>query len=96
MQLQELKVWPPQEGIMSTHVTVATSTAEKMLCTRMANTIVLPEGALVSADAMDQMTVSMMKGLGLNLVALLGEMLYQYLVANDATFAQPYSRLNLH
>jgi len=36
----------------------------------MDNTIVLLEGALASSDAMDQMTVSMMKGLGLNIVAL--------------------------
>ena len=43
----------------------------------MANTIVFPEGALVSADVMDQMTVSMMKGPGLNLVALPRETLYQ-------------------
>jgi len=44
---------------------------------RMANTIVLPEGALVLADAMDRMMVSMMKGLGLNLVALPRKILYQ-------------------
>lgn len=47
-----------------------------MLWARMTNTILLPEGALVSSDAMEQMTVSMMKGLGLNLDALPQEMLY--------------------
>jgi len=48
-----------------------------MLHVRMSNTIVFPEGALVSSDVMDQMTISMMKGLGLNLSALPWEMLYQ-------------------
>ena len=52
-QLQELKVRPPQEGILSTHVAAGTSTVEKMLHVRMANTTVLSEGALVSTDAMD-------------------------------------------
>jgi len=60
----------PQEGILFTHVTTGTSTAKKMLHMRMANEIVLPEGALVSVDEMERMTISMMKGLGLNLVAL--------------------------
>jgi len=48
-----------------------------MLRVRMANTIVLPKGALVSTNAMDQMTISMMKGLSLNLAALPWETLYQ-------------------
>lgn len=77
VQLQELKVQPSHEGILSTHVTMGTSTEKHMLHARMANTIVLLEGALVSADAMDRMTVSMMKGLGLNLATLPWEILYQ-------------------
>jgi len=48
-----------------------------MLRARMANTIVLPEGALVSENAMDRVTTNMMKGLGLNLASLLRETLYQ-------------------
>jgi len=48
-----------------------------MLHAKMANTIVLLEGVLVSVDVMDRMMVRMMKGLGLNLAALPREMLYQ-------------------
>lgn len=62
---------------MSTHVAAGTSTAKYMLCIRMASIIVLLDGALVSIDVMDQMRVSMMKGLGLNLISLPWETLYQ-------------------
>ncbi len=67
---------PPQEGTLSTHIAIGTSAAEQMLRTRMVNTIVLPGGALVSSNAMDQLSISMMKGLGLNLAALPLETLY--------------------
>jgi len=70
-------VRPPQEGTLSTHVIVGTSTVEQMFHARMENTIVLPEGALVSSNVMDQLSLSMMKDLGLNLDALPREMLYQ-------------------
>ena len=76
-QLQELQVWPLQEGTLSTHVAAGTLAAEQMLHLRMAYTTVFPVGVLVSSDAMDQMMVSMMKGLGLNLASLPWEMLYQ-------------------
>lgn len=41
------------------------------------NTIVLPEGALVSSNAMDQMSLSMMRDFFPNLAALPWKMLYQ-------------------
>ncbi len=62
---------------MSTDVTVGPSTTEHMLHARMENTIVLPEGALVSSNVMDEWLISMMKGLGLNLATLPREMMYQ-------------------
>ena len=68
---------PPQEGTLSTHVAAGTSTTEQMLHARMESTIVLPEGALVLSNVMDQLPVSMMKGLGLNLAALPWKTLYQ-------------------
>jgi len=37
----------------------------------MENTIVLPEGALVAANETDRFAVNLIKGLGLNLAALL-------------------------
>ena len=47
-----------------------------MLHTRMTNTIVLPEGALVTANEVDKPTVSALKGIGINMVALPQETLY--------------------
>lgn len=67
---------PPQEGALSTHIAKGTLEAEQMLCARMANTIMLPEGVLVSLDVMDRMMVSMTKGFGLNLATLPWETLY--------------------
>lgn len=43
----------------------------------MANTITLPEGALVSNRKMDQVTLTTLKGIGLNLVSLPHDTLYQ-------------------
>lgn len=68
---------PTQEGTLSTNIAVGTLAAEQMLRARMKNTIVFPEGALVPSNAMDQLSISMMKGLGLNLAALPWETLYQ-------------------
>ena len=42
----------------------------------MANTIVLPEGALTLENEIDKATVGRIKGLGFNLVALPRETLY--------------------
>lgn len=51
-------------------------TAEQMLCTRTTNKIVLPEGALVTSNEADRFSISTMKGLSVNLVALPHETLY--------------------
>jgi len=51
-------------------------TKEKMLRAWMKNTIVLPDGALVASNEVDRPSVSMLKGLGVNLVALLCGTLY--------------------
>lgn len=48
-----------------------------MLHASMKNTVVFPEGSLMSFNVMDQLSISMMKGLGLNLVALPWETMYQ-------------------
>jgi len=47
------------------HIAADTSVAEQMLSARMANTRVLPEGAVVPSDVMDLRSVSMMKALAL-------------------------------
>lgn len=80
---------PPQEGTLSTHVAAGTSAAEHMLHIRMENTIVLPEGALVLSNVMDRLSISMMKGLGLNLDALPQEMLY---LIQDGIMAEMWAR----
>jgi len=49
---------------------------EQMLCTQMTNTIVLPKGALVTTNEADRPTISALKGLGINMVALLRDTLY--------------------
>jgi len=41
VQLQELQVKPPQEGVVAAYSTVVTSAAEQLLRAKMANTIVL-------------------------------------------------------
>lgn len=48
-----------------------------MLRTKMANTITLLDGALVSENTMDRVALNMMKGIGLNLVSLPRDTLYQ-------------------
>lgn len=47
-----------------------------MFHVRMVKIIVFPEGALVSSNVMDQMSLNMMKYIALNLAALPREMLY--------------------
>jgi len=69
-------VCPPQVGTLSTHLVAGSSPAEQMLCAPMANTIVLPEGALLTTNEVDRFSVSMMKGLGINLATLPCETLY--------------------
>ena len=77
VQLQELQVWPPQEDTLSTHVAAGTLAAEHMLHARMKNTIVFPKGSLMSSNVKDQLSISMMKGLGLNITTLPWETMYQ-------------------
>lgn len=47
-----------------------------MLCARMENKTVLPEGALITVNDIDIFLVNMIKGLGLSLDALPRETLY--------------------
>lgn len=49
---------------------------EEMLCVGMTNTIVLPKGALVIENESDRPTVSVFKGVGINMVVLPRETLY--------------------
>jgi len=69
-------VRPPQVGTLSTNLIVGSITAEKMLHAWMINIIVLLKGALVTSNEVDSFLVSTMKGLGVNLAALLRETLY--------------------
>lgn len=66
----------PQAGTLSTSLAVGMVAAEKMLYTCMTNTIVLPEGALVTENEVDKPTISALKGVGINMVALPQETLY--------------------
>ena len=76
VQLQELHVCTPQVGSLSTNLIVGTMIIEQMLGTWVTNTIVLPEGALLTTNEVDRPTVSELKGLGINMVALPRETLY--------------------
>ena len=60
-----------------------------MLRAWMKNTIVLPEGALVTSNEVDMPSVSALKGLGVNLAALPCETLY---VLQDGITAQLRAR----
>ena len=68
---------PPQEGTLSTHVAAGMLVEEQMLRAKMANMIVLPDGALVLENTMDLVMLNTMKGIGLNLVAVPRDTLYQ-------------------
>jgi len=57
--------------MVATYGAVGTSETEQLLRAKMANTIMLPEGALTRESMEDRVTVGRIKGLGLNLVALL-------------------------
>ena len=67
----------PQEGTVAAYGVAGTSTAEQLLRAKMANTIVLSEGALIVESEEDRAVVGQMKGLGLNLAALSWDTLYQ-------------------
>lgn len=66
----------PQAGAVSTSLAVGTSAAEEMLRAQMTNTIVVPDGALVTENKADRPMVSELKGIGLNVIALPQETLY--------------------
>jgi len=70
VQLQELQVWPSQEGTIATYGATGTLVADQMLCAKMANTIVLLEGVLTTEKEDDRALVGRIKGLGLNLATL--------------------------
>ena len=61
---------------MSTSVVIGTSAVEEMLHTRVTNTIVLPDGALIAENEADRPMVSSLKGVGLSMVVLPWEMPY--------------------
>ena len=61
----------PQASTLSTNLAIGSMAAKKMLQTHVANTMVLLEGPLVTSNEADMFSVSTMKGLGVNLVALL-------------------------
>ena len=66
----------PHVGTLSTSLVVGIIAVEKMLCAQTTNTIVQPEGALVTANEADQPMVSPLKGIRINMVVLLWETLY--------------------
>lgn len=61
---------------MSTSLAIDTSATEEMLCTRVTNMIVLPNGALATEKEADKPTIRSFKGVGLNMVVLPRETLY--------------------
>jgi len=64
-------VHPTQVGTFSTSLVVGSRIVEQMLSAQMTNTIVLPEGALVTSNEVERPSVSALKGLRINLAALL-------------------------
>jgi len=61
---------------LSTSLTLGIAAAKEMLCTRVTNTIVLPEGALVTENEADRPMVSELKGVGINMATIPQETLY--------------------
>lgn len=55
---------------MSTSLAVGTSITEEMLCARMTNTIVLPDGTLIIENEDDRPMVSELNGIELNVATL--------------------------
>lgn len=68
--LQELQTHTSQASTVSTTLAINTSEPAKMLCVKASSAIVLPDGALTTENVTDRPTVSTVKGVGLNLVAL--------------------------
>ena len=89
VQIQELQVCTPQAGTLSTSLKVGMAAAEELLRTRMTNTIVLPEGALVTENEVDRPMVNVLKGVKINMVVLRRETLY---VLQDGVIAELRAR----
>lgn len=66
----------PQACTLSTSLIVGMTTAEEMLHARMTNTIMLPEGALVTINEANIPMVSALKGVEIKMTAFPREMLY--------------------
>lgn len=64
-------MWPPLASTLLTNLIVGTTPVEQMLHTRVTNTAMLLEGALVTTNEADRPTVSALKGLDINMAALL-------------------------
>lgn len=60
----------PQVGTLSTSLAVGTSATKKMLSTKMTNTIVLLDGALIAKNEANMPMVNNLKGVKLNMFAL--------------------------
>lgn len=56
-QLEELQVWPPQQGTVAVYGATGTSATEKLLWAKMANTIALLKGALIADNTKDRAAV---------------------------------------
>jgi hypothetical protein len=69
-------VCTPQAGTLLTRLAVGITAVKEMLRTHTTNIIVLSDRALVTANEADQYTVSTLKGMGINMVALPQETLY--------------------
>lgn len=67
MSLHELQIHASQAGAMSTSLTIDTLEGAKMLCVRNSRAIVLPDGAMTIENEVERLTVSTLKGVGLNL-----------------------------
>ena len=70
-QLQGLQVRLPQKGTVAVYAPMGALTTEQLLWAKMANTVTLPEGALTTYSMENRAAVGWIKGLGLNLAALL-------------------------
>lgn len=64
---------------MPTSLAIGMSTVEEMLHAYRTNTIVLPDGTLITKNEVDMPMVSGFKGISLNVVALPRETLYIFL-----------------
>jgi len=57
MQLQELQVRPPQQGMVATYGAMGTSAMSSYYGPKMANTVVLSDGALTTDNTEDKVAV---------------------------------------